>query len=71
MPPWDEIRRDEVRREEFIFDESNENRRIRKIIIDAFVRNKWNLLRKDKIVQGVPLVDGIFVHKDGYLEKRA
>lgn len=57
--------------EPFLFDDSSENRRIRKSVMDAFIRNHWKV---HSVPEGhnpsVPIIDGIFLDKEGFLGSR-
>ena len=55
--------------EHFLADESAENRRIRRSVIDAFVKHGWQLKNPDRFATGV-VDQGIFVNKKGTLEQR-
>lgn len=55
--------------EKFITDESSENRRLRATVIEAFVRHKWPV-EEPKRFGEAPIVEGVFVSKQGFLERR-
>jgi hypothetical protein len=55
--------------ERFIADESAENRRIRKSVIDAFVSRGWKL-KHPEVFKSELITDGIFITKDAHLENR-
>ena len=53
--------------EPFLVDETNENRRIRQGVLDAFLTKKWKLKQKDRFANG-HVVGNIFVNSHGILE---
>jgi hypothetical protein len=55
--------------ERFISDESSENRRIRKSVIDAFASRKWKLARPE-VFSSELITDGVFLTKDATIEVR-
>lgn len=56
--------------EHFISDESSENRRLRAAVIDAFVHRRWQVSDPKKFGEA-PIAEGVFVTKQGYLERRS
>lgn len=55
--------------EPFLADETSENRRIRQVVVDAFLKNSWKLEKPDAFESGL-VVEGVFVTKTGQLENR-
>ena len=56
--------------ERFLSDESSENRRIRKSVVDAFVRQGWGIKNTD-VFSSELVVEGVFLTKNNTLEARS
>ena len=55
--------------EKFLSDESSENTRIRKSVIDAFVKKGWKVSNTEPFA-GSQVIDGIKINGQGILEAR-
>jgi hypothetical protein len=55
---------------QFLKDETPENRRIRMSVIQLFLKNQWPIDNPQDYADG-PLIEGVFVTKQGLLEKRS